>query len=306
MSLAQVFAKTRKLLPDSLSHLLINQLTRRKREIHSNADSQVLLAMQYRMMAQQNLPLPTFDEVGFSAYSGSNEDGIFLYIFSLIGTTDRQFVDIGAGSIAGSNTANLVINHGWTGLHLDLDTDALNAAQKYYRSLPSARIFPPTSLSTMVTAENVNELLTENNVTGEIDLFSIDIDGVDYWVWKALNVINPRVVVAEYQPAVGGEKAWTVPYNPDFNFSSVAVNRPPTEIVYAGASLRALTNLAEEKGYRLVGCNRHRFNAFFVRNDLAAELLPAVDASICFDHPRSDYLINKYFDKIAELEWVEV
>lgn len=306
MQIANFVAKARSLLPKSVSHTLTNQLTRRKREIHSNGDAQVLLAMQYRMMAQQNFPLPTFDEIGFSAYSGSNEDGIFLYIFSLIGTTNRQFVDIGAGSIAGSNTANLVINHGWTGLHLDLDTEALDAAQKYYRSLPGVRIFPPTSLSTFVTAENVNQLLIDNHIEGEIDLFSIDIDGVDYWVWKALDAINPRIVVAEYQPAVGAEKAWTVPYKPDFNFSTVSVNRPPNEIVYAGASLGALNNLAKEKGYRLVGCNRHRFNAFFVRNDIGANLLPEISVAGSFEHPRSVYLQDKYFDKIAALEWVEV
>ena len=38
-----------------------------------------------------------------------------------------------------------------------------------------------------VAAENINALLEQGGVTGEIDFLSIDIDNNDYWVWKAIS-----------------------------------------------------------------------------------------------------------------------
>ena len=71
------------------------------------------------------MPLPKFDEVGFRVFSESDEDGILHYIFSLIGTSNKKLVDIGSASIFGSNTANLLINHGWTGLLIEGDEESL-------------------------------------------------------------------------------------------------------------------------------------------------------------------------------------
>jgi hypothetical protein len=50
----------------------------------------------------------------------------------------------------------------------------------------------------VVTRENVNDLLRPEDDTREINLMSIDIDRNDYWVWAALDVLSPRVVVIEY------------------------------------------------------------------------------------------------------------
>ena len=55
-------------------------------------------------------------ETGFRNYSQFDEDGILLYIFAAIGTTNKLFVDIGSGNGINSNCANLSINLGlaWT------------------------------------------------------------------------------------------------------------------------------------------------------------------------------------------------
>jgi len=72
-------------------------------------------------MLHDSIPLPSFDEIGFRVLSQNDEDGILLYIFSLIGATNKKVVDIGCSSIENSNTANLIINHGWIGLLIDYD-----------------------------------------------------------------------------------------------------------------------------------------------------------------------------------------
>jgi hypothetical protein len=114
-------------------------------------------------------------------------------------------------------------------------------------------------------------------MTGEIDLFSLDVDGMDYWMWKALIVASPRVVVVEYQTDWGSDNSVTVPYSPTFvaDLSSLPY--------YCGCSLPAWVNLGREKGYRLVGCNGSNYNAFFVRNDVGVDVLPEVDAADCIN-----------------------
>jgi len=46
--------------------------------------------------------------------------------------------------------------------------------------------------------DNINTLLEENGVRRDVDLLSIDIDGNDYWIWQAIQVVQPRVIVIEY------------------------------------------------------------------------------------------------------------
>ena len=122
-----------------------------------------------------------------------------------------------------------------------------------------------------VTRENIDTLLTENGVTGEIGLLSIDIDGVDYWVWEAITAVRPALVVLEYNARFGPERAVTVPYDPHFR---------RTEAHYSGicygASIAALAALGRRKGYDLVAGNRAGNNCFFVREDLRPATLPVL------------------------------
>jgi hypothetical protein len=182
----------------------------------STREVQVLLALAYRTARQQGLPPPKLAEVGFRVFSEADEDGIPHFIFSVIGLGTRRLVDIGAGQIHGSNTTNLIVNGGWSGLLIDGDPNNVNALAAFYGASPDTKNWPPRCVQAVVTAENVNRLLEENGLTGEIDLLSIDVDGNDYWIWKAIDVVTPRVVVVEYQCILGPERSWAVPYSPDF------------------------------------------------------------------------------------------
>lgn len=162
------------------------------------------------------------------------------------------------------NSANLIINHGWHGLLVDGNEDLIEAGIKFYQKHPSTRTYPPVSVHSWITRGNVNDLLVKNGFQGEIDLLSIDMDGVDYWIWEAINCVDHRVVVVEYQDIIGAERACTVPYSDSFN----AHGHPTTQGMpnFAAASLPAFVKLARSRGYRSVGCNRYGFNAFFVKN----------------------------------------
>ena len=270
----------------------------------SNRLEQLLLWRFYGDVARGTEPPLDFDKVGFNVFSQAYEDGILIYIFSLIEFKNRRCVDIGASKVANSNAANLIINHGFSALLLDRDETALRSAEQYYSHHRETKLFPPICVGEFVTAENVNDVLSEHGFVGEIDLLCIDIDGIDYWIWRAIDVIRPRVVMVEYQDALGPKRAWTVPYRPDFNLHDYAVNREGFN--YCGASLRAFVKLGEEKGYRLVGCSRGGWNAFFVRDGIGEAHLKEVPPAACFKSDWNEYSISHRFPKIEGLEWVEV
>ena len=264
-----------------------------------DAGVQVFLALQYKQMLRDGLPLPTFDEVGFSSFSQNEEDGILLYLFALIGTTNKTCVELGAGDGLENNTANLIVNHGWSGLLVDGDAANVARGRDFYRHCPSTWVFPPTLVQGWIDAERINALITDNGVRGEIDLLSIDIDGNDYWVWKAIEAVQPRVVVVECHNIWPADRAVTVPYRSDFNKLDVHPD-------YSGASLLALVKLGRAKGYRLVGCNRYGFNAFFVRQGLGETTLPEVAPETCLRHPQALRGQQTRFLEVKDLDWVEV
>jgi len=143
----------------------------------------------------------------------------------------------------------------------------------------------------------VNSFIEDNGFGGQIDLLSLDMDGIDCWIWRAMDCVQPRVVVLEYNNRWGAEASVTIPYSADFRHSHSG---------YFGASLRAFVRLGEEKGYRLVGCNRPNTNAFFVRVGIAEDILPTVAISTCLTSPFARHQHGHQLPKVRELEWVEV
>jgi len=230
----------------------------------------------YYQDCKRNNSLPDFNDTGFKVFSQFEEDGKLLYIFSLIGMGSKTFVDLGSHDGVNSNCANLVVHFGWRGLFVDGDQTVVNRGKKFYKKHPDAWSFKPHFVQSFITTENVNTIV-KPHFSGEVDLLSIDIDGNDYWVWKALEVIQPRVVVIESQVAFGTEDI-VMPYRPDF----VA---DVTSAQLYGVSTAALTRLAREKGYRLVGSNQYGNNLFFVRDGIGEKELPEINVESTLIHP---------------------
>jgi hypothetical protein len=273
------------------------------RSLPNSRQYQILLQMKYREMAARKERL-NFEDVGFNVFSATHEDGILLYILSTIGMTNRKCVDIGAGGVRGSSVANLIVHHGFEALLVDGNSRSIEQARTFYDNLKEEHPAPPVLKSAMVNAENINQLVEDLKFNGEVDLFCLDIDGMDYWVWKALEVIQPRVVLVEYQDLLGADLAWTVPYNPYFSIKDYVVNK--TNNNYCGASLPAFVKLGREKGYRLVGCNNGGWNAFFVKDGLGADILPEVSPKSCFKYAWNKYGMEHRFPLVKDMEWVEV
>ena len=198
-------------------------------------------------------------------YSQNGEDGIIEFIFSMIGTTNKFFVEFGVGDSSECNGRNL-IEKGWQGLMMD--------------SVFTQNIFIKNEI---VTAENVNLIFSKYHVPYEFDLLCIDIDYNDYWVWKSLENFTPRVVVIEYNSTISYNESLSVKYD------STAVWDGSN---YFGASLAAMEKLGKKKGYTLVGCDNHGVNAFFIKSSLLNKNYQPKILDILYKPPKFGKIVN--------------
>jgi hypothetical protein len=244
-------------------------------------------------------------DLGFSVFSESDEDGLLLYIFSIVGFKSKICVDIGGGgSLSGSNTANLIINHGFTGLIIEGDQANAEVLRTAYTSNKATKHFTPLIISEYVTVNNINDLIESNGIKGQIDLLSIDIDGIDYWIWDAITVVEPSVVIVEIQCILNKDESKTVPK--DFKNTVFETVDNKRYGIYNSASLKAFTSLAERKGYSLVATSQLGFNAIFIKLGLLNESLPVISVEQGLDKPFVKWAQEKFAAKINKLEWIEV
>lgn len=266
--------------------------------------AQLSLRLEYQRLRREGAALPGPAAAGFKAYSQADEDGILWYIFWLIGDGSKRCVEICAGDGIECLSANLLINHGWQGLLIDGDADNVRRGREFYARHPLTYVHPPRFEQAWITRGGVNEVVTGAGMSGEIDLLTIDLDGVDWWIWDALTDVDPRVVVVEYQDILGPERSVTVPYADDFD--GYAVGSTEGLPNFAGASLAAFVKLGRSRGYRLVAVNRYGYNAFFVKEAEAADLLPEVAAADCFTHPKVIHGMSARFPAVADAPWEQV
>ena len=205
-------------------------------------------------------------EAEFRVWSQWGEDGIVQHLVRRVPVRERSFVEFGVENYEEANTRFLLVHDGWRGLVMDGDAHGIRRIREqreYWRH-------DLTAVQAFVTRENVDALLREHGFAGELGLLSIDIDGMDYWVWEGIESASPAIVVIEYNARLGAEEALVVPYDPAFDR-----RRAHHSLLYYGASLKALELLGRRKGYDLVACGRAGLNAFFVRRDLRPASLPA-------------------------------
>jgi hypothetical protein len=195
----------------------------------------------------------------FQVFSQWGEDGIIQMLLRHIEIPNKIFIEFGVENYTESNTRFLLINDNWAGLVIDGSPEHISYIKQdsiyWQHNLKAVQAF--------IDKDNINKIIAENGIKGDIGILSIDIDGNDYWVWQAIDVVAPAIVIIEYNSRFGKDKAVTIPYDPSFVRSEAHYS-----MLYAGASLKALYNLGKAKGYSFVGCNSVGNNAFFVRQDL--------------------------------------
>ena len=235
------------------------------------------LAMQYNILRckqelwlQSILNTPKYQDTkrlerfGYKVYSQNDEDGILAEIFRRIGAKNRFFIEFGVQDGLECNSHFLLLQ-GWSGVFIEGSAEYCKEIRKNFQTpLAQGRL---TLLNEFITAENINDLFARTGAVriGDIDLLSIDIDGNDYHIFKAVKAISPRVIVVEMNAKFPPPMEWVMPYNPSHMWNGTDKH---------GASLESLTKLGKDKGYRLVATGINGVNAFFVREDLCGDRFP--------------------------------
>lgn len=199
----------------------------------------------------------------FKVFSQHGDDGIISFLTNYLDIKNKLFVEFGVENYRESNTRYLLIDKYWKGLIIDSNIDNINFIKRdeiYWK-------YDLTAVCDFVTVENINNTLSKNNFIGEIGLLHIDIDGNDYWIWKNINIIEPIIVIVEYNSLFGNKNKWTIPYDSEFERTKKHYSN-----LYYGASLGAFYDLAIEKGYCFVGCNKAGNNAYFIKKGFEKDL----------------------------------
>ena len=250
------------------------------------------------MMSKTNTIKNEFNINNFEKkiYSQNGEDGILEYIFSVIGTTNKFFVEFGVGDGLECNTRHLKENKEWNGLMMDaglmislgwtsLKYVSKKIFEKNQKTKPIKKI-PLDIKKETITVENIEKLFLKYSVPKYFDLLSIDIDSNDYWVWKAIKNYEPRVIVIEYNSTIHVEESKVIEYNPKAKWDCTN---------YFGASLLALTKLGESKGYRLIGCDSNGINAFFCKAKLIQKYVKQKPNKELYRPPKFGKIVDEVY-----------
>lgn len=198
-----------------------------------------------------------FDVLAKSVYAQGAEEDMLRRVFERVEPRRRFCVEFGAGDgLRNSNTALLLRERGWRGVMIEASDYRFQQLRAHWGGDERARI-----VHAKVLPDTVERLFKEAGVPADLDLLSIDIDGNDYHVWRAIERYRPQVVVVEYNPYYEPPKRWVMKYNADHAWDGTS---------YYGASLESLAHLGRAKGYELLCCDRQGNNAFFVARDLFA------------------------------------
>ncbi len=224
-------------------------------------------------------------DAAFDIYTDMGEDGIIAYLLSKMENVPTYFLDIGSGNCVRSNCATLAVHLGWQGVFIDKNEKQLEIGKKYYAKRPAgAKV---KFIGAEVRPDTINKILEDTELPGEIGVMSIDIDGNDLWIWKAIENVRPRLVVIEAKVEFGFRKI-AVPYSQS--------NNNGIDKMFNGASVEAMREIGKQKGYKLVGSNRPGYNLFFVQEK---EALRAEDTAIILSNVETidSFYPEKFFAK---------
>jgi hypothetical protein len=202
-------------------------------------------------------------ETDLKIYSQNGEDGIIDYLLFSLNIEKPKFIEIGVGDYSESNTRFFFERTSGDGLIIDIIDDFEKKVKE------NVKIWKGNLkiLQQNIDANNILDTLKNNNFSQKIDLLSLDIDGIDYWILKELPKNFCKILVAEYNPYFGDKFKITVPNIKNFNRSSYHYSN-----LCFGVSLPALIDLLKTKGMDFVGTNLFKNNAFFVNNDFVKML----------------------------------
>lgn len=247
-------------------------------DFYNDRIKQIIITNQWRENFSKFKEPLKLHEVAFSIFSGNGQDGILLYLLTILGIRHHTIIDIGCGNGVGGNSANLIINHGFDGLMIDGDRASIERGTHFYSKLGLLYNNPPYFVNALLNKENVDSIISDWSSKSEVDVLSIDIDSIDLYILDAISCTLPRIIVLEFNNAWSPTDSKCVPYDSGFTREWV------DGLLYGGASLAAFNKILKAKGYWLIGFDPSGFDAYFIRE--GNDIFPEVLVQSCYEQSR--------------------
>ena len=192
-----------------------------------------------------------------NVYSQNGEDSLLDELYKQISFNiskvsykmDNTLIEFGVwDGFLFSNTAHLIRKYNLRGILIESNKDRYAELLLNYSSEKHILINKFIELQGSNSIESIcNPYLKSLNPL----MISIDIDGMDYWVFESMKLLLPVIVVIEYNPTIPLEVYYVNPKN-------FAARK--------GSSARAIYELALEKNYSLVAITET--NMIFLENEI--------------------------------------
>lgn len=196
-----------------------------------------------------NRPSTWLLEHKHDVYSQSGEDGIIEKILETVPRNDKWCIEFGAwDGLFLTNTRHLIECKGYSAVLIEANKKKFADLQRNYSH--RKHVITINKFVGFRENDNLDQILSTTPVPHDFDFLSIDIDGNDYHVWKAISKYRPKAIVIEFNPTIPTHIRFVQAADPSIN---------------QGSSLLALVELGKGKGYELVSVLR--FNAFFIRRE---------------------------------------
>lgn len=204
-------------------------------------------------------------------FSQWGEDGIIDYLLTSLNISKPKFVEFGVGEFKECNSRFTAESRNASVYMVDSNKNLVDSVKKLDLFWKNS-LFPITDFITPESARG--HIINAKNLMGGIDIFSIDLDGNDYWIIDKLDLSGVSIVICEYNPIFNGINC-TVPRSDDFERF-----KAHSSGLFFGMSLKASITLLDSKGFTFVGTNRAGNNAFFIKNEMKDQMsipLPVID-----------------------------
>jgi hypothetical protein len=209
-------------------------------------------------MREKYKNIENLNDVDYKIFSQNGEDGIVDYLLYQLKIEKPKFLEIGVGDYTEANTRFIFERTSPKGLVIDSIQD-LEIKIKKNLAVWRGEL---NIINKSVNSNNIIEILKFNDAMNDLDLFSLDIDGIDYWILNELPNNFSKIAIIEYNPVFGSDMEVSVPNIDNFDRTKYHYSN-----LCFGMSLKAAIKIMENKNFYFVGSNLFRNNAFFISND---------------------------------------
>ena len=233
-----------------------------------------LVGIKVALLQKKILKIKDLSEVEFSVFSQWGDDGIINWLLENLPIKNKIFIEVGTEDYKESNTRFLLKYRNWDGYLIESDKSHVDKIKKQ-------SVFWKYDLNICnktIDKKNINYVIKKFKLPKEIGLFSLDIDGIDYWVWEKLKIVEPVILICEFNSILGVKQAITVPYKKNFDRTKFHYSN-----LGFGASLPAFKYISELKGYKFLGTNSNGVNAYFIKKSYFRHLKSKIKKIVSYE-----------------------